>query len=189
MSGKIVLVAVIALAIIFVIVAGCLLTGCGYAFRSDAENSFRNAQRANRKAAAAMRAATAQTPRGTGLSGDALRSALSGRTLAQRYERFPDGKAGEYVQYRYFLPDGRFLLMDNWIHVSSEPDEKDSWDVSADLLCLQSHRWFAGSRCYRVARGGRGELQFYLDRPGTEADGLLEYVFDEIRRGPPPAPR
>lgn len=177
----------IILAAIAATLIGCLLVSCGYMLRSDNENAQRESLRANRRATAAMRAATAQTARGIDLAGGTLRVALSGRTLVQRYGRFPDDTPGDYITYRYFLEDGRFLVRDNWSHLSSEADLGDSWEVSGPRLCLRSYRWYGGLRCYRVARGARGELQFYLDRPGTNQDGLLEFVFDEVLLGPPPA--
>lgn len=184
MAGKLLLVASSLVLIVAIVV---LLSACMDMFRTDNEVQYRNSQRALREVTAANRAATAQTKRGTDLSGDALRGALAGRTLVQRYDRFPDGRAGAYAEYQYFLADGRFVVVDNWINLSAEPAEGDYWSVSGSRVCLLSYRKYGVVRCFRVAQGEGGELQFYTDKPGAEYDGLLEFTVGENVQGPPPS--
>lgn len=174
----------IASAIAVAAVVAFVLTGC--TLLSDNEFAQKNNQRDIRERTAAARAVTARTPRGDDLAGAALESALAGRTLVLRYGAFPDGKAGDHVVYQYFRPDGRFVVVDNWLAPSMEPEGDDYWDVSGPRVCFLNYRRSGRVRCFRVAQATDGSLQFYTDETGKPYDGLLESVVYEILDGPPP---
>lgn len=138
-----------------------------------------------------MRTSTAGIPRGRDLEGDELKRAFADRTIVRRYRRTPTGERADYVVYEYFLADGRFAVVENWTRppLPVEALEGDYWSVSGPRLCYRHARHYPEPRCFRVTEGRGGELQFYLDKPGSEFDGLLESIEVEILQGPPPASR
>ena len=159
-------------------IAGCTL-------QSDAQHSASQAQRARERAAEGNKLATQQTPRGATLTTATLTAAIVGKTLINRYERPPWGKAEPYVLQRYFAPGGMYVVMDTPSAYGQSAGDQDRWRVENDQLCIKgppnAHRW----QCYRVARAADGALQWYVDEPDSPAHQQLTVVTREIVDGPP----
>jgi hypothetical protein len=94
---------------------------------------------------------------------------------------------GDYVLYRHFRADGAFIATDNFLSRRVDPASGDTWTVDGPRLCLVWHS-MSGDRpqCYRLSRGARGELQVYVDDPGSPYDTLLTIVVSEVLDGPAP---
>ncbi len=134
-----------------------------------------------------MRLSTAQVERGERLHGKALVAFLSGRSFGYRYGSFPDGSRGDYVVYRHFNPDGRFIAVDNHLHNAPNSVDGDAWSVDGERLCVL-HQWVSSTpQCYAAAVDARGGLQLYIDDPASQFHGLLTSVSNEIIDGPPPS--
>jgi hypothetical protein len=162
----------------------CLLAGCGpYGDGAYAQKQHR---REVARRTADMRLATAQVQRGEELVGEDLRRVLAGRTLVQRYASFPNGRQGEFVQYRYFAADGRLQVVDNWLEPSGSEPRGDWWKVEGPRLCLLHQGFSSTPSCYRMARTPAGALQWYVDDPEQPYHGLLTVISTEFLEGPPP---
>jgi len=138
---------------------------------------------------AGMRAATDQTARGEDLADAALIAALAGRTMVQRYERFPNGRSGEFVRYRHFAADGTLQVVDNWLYPSGGKQRGVWWKVEGNRVCTLDHGFSLTPSCYRVARARDGALQWYIDNPGLDYHGLISIKAKEWIEGPPPLVR
>ena len=158
--------------------------GCE-AFRSDAENFSRQRDAERARAVAGMRAATRQTARGAGVAGDALTRTVSGRTHIFVYGMAPGGRAGRYVEYSYFRPDGRFVYRNTDWATSPDGRDGDHWRVDGERLCVLNGAFSADEHCYRLATQPDGRIQYYVADPGNEADRLLTKVTDRVIEGPP----
>jgi len=172
------------------IVAALLLItstlGCE-AFRSDAENFSRQRSAERARAVAGMQAATRQTTRGTDVVGEALTRMVSGRTHVFEYGTAPGGRAGRYVEYSYFRPDGRFVYRNTDWATDSAGRDGDRWRVDGARLCVLNGAFSADEHCYQLAVQPDGRVQYYVADPGSEYDGLLTKITDRIVDGPPDA--
>ncbi len=153
----------------------------------DAAHASRQHRKEVERRTADMRVATNQVTRGADLVGAALVEALTGRTMVQRYASFPDGRRGEFLQYRHFAADGSLQVVDNWLEPSGGEPRGDWWKVEGARICTLHHAFSQTPSCYRVARARDGALQWYVDNPGLEYHGLLTIVAREWLDGPPPA--
>lgn len=164
------------------LLAGAL--GCE-AFRSDAENFSRQRRAERDRAVAGMRAATQQTARGTDVTSDALTRLVSGRTHVFTYGTAPGGRAGRYVEYSYFRPDGRFVYRNTeW---ATDPDGRDGdrWRVDGARLCVLNGAFSTDEHCYRLAVQPDARVQYYIADSGADTDGLLTKITNRIVDGPP----
>ena len=158
--------------------------GCE-AFRSDAENFSRQRSAERARAVVGMQAATRQTKRGTDVTGEALTRLLSGRTHVFEYGTAPGGRPGRYVEYSYFLPDGRFVYRNTDWATDSDGRDGDRWRVDGVRVCVLNGAFSADEHCYRLAQQPDGRVQYYVADPGSEADGLLTKITNRIIAGPP----
>lgn len=158
--------------------------GCE-AFRSDAENFSRQRSAERARAVAGMQAATRQTPRGTDVTGEALTRLVGGRTHVFEYGVAPGGRAGRYVEYSYFRPDGRFVYRNTDWATDPAGRDGDRWRVDGVRLCVLNGAFSADEHCYRLAEQPDRRVQYYIADPGTEADGLLTKITNRIIDGPP----
>jgi hypothetical protein len=161
-----------------------LTIGCE-AFRSDAENFSRQRRAERTRAVAGMRAATQQTTRGADVAGEALTRLVSGRTHVFVYGTSPGGRAGRYVEYSYFRPDGRFVYRNTEWATNPEGRDGDHWRIDGARLCVLNGGFSADEHCYRLAEQSDKRLQYYVADPGAEADCLLTKITDRIIDGPP----
>lgn len=152
----------------------------------DGAAAARAHRRETERRAADMAAATRQTPRGTDLAGAELVAAIAGKTWVSRYGSFPNGKRGDYVLYRHHRADGVFVATDNFLNSRVDPASGDTWTVDGPRLCVVWHSFSGDPHCYRVARAARGELQVYVDDPGSQYDKLLTMRITEVVEGPAP---
>lgn len=165
----------------------CLVVGtlgCE-AFRSDAENFSRQRRTERARAARSMRAATEQTARGADVAGEALTRLVSGRTHVFEYGMGPSGRAGRYVEYSYFRPDGRFVYRNTEWATAPDGRDGDHWRVDGNRLCVLNGGFSADEHCYRLAVQPNARVQYYMAEPGTETDGLLTKITDRIIDGAP----
>lgn len=173
-----------ALALMAISLGGCT-------FKSDSEYFSDQRNRAREQNLRDMRLSTRQTPRGTDLAGDALVAALADKTLVKRYPNTSFGSVRvDYVVRRYFVPDGRLILSEEpySLHSPSSFKVEHRWRVDGERLCLQEPPAPEEWRCYRLARAADGELQWFIDRPGDDYDGLIIMGIREILDGPPGSP-
>jgi hypothetical protein len=161
-----------------------LLGGCGP--YGDGAYASRQHRKEVERRTAGMRAATAQVTRGEDLAGAALVEVLAGRTMVQRYESFPNGQRGKFLQYRHFAADGSLLVVNNWLEPSGTPPRGDWWKVEGERVCTLHNAFSQTPSCYRVAREDDGTIQWYVDNPGQDYHGLLTIVAREWLDGPPP---
>ena len=137
-------------------------------------------QRAHRRQVAerreGLRDYTAETERGTDLSGQALVDALSGRTLVYHYGSFLDGRRGDYVTYHHYRPDGRLVYVDNWLDSSGQGRKGHYWKVTGPRLCVVRQSYSSTPLCYRVARTDAGAIQFYTDDPTEPYHGFADHL-------------
>jgi hypothetical protein len=160
-----------------------LLTACSP--KSDSARAIDQRRRESERAVRDMQTATSQASRGEDLVGDDLLAAVRGKTLVDRYETRPDGKAGPYVVQRYFADGGRFVMMDQPAFESPLASDADRWRVEHDALCIQGPPQPELWKCYRLARTKDGALQSFIADPGSPYDGLLTVVTHEILDGLP----
>jgi hypothetical protein len=160
-----------------------LLTACSP--KSDSARAIDQRRRESERAVRDMQSATSQASRGKNLSGDDLVAAVRGKTLVDRYETRPDGKAGPYVVQRYFADGGRFVMADSPPFESPLASDRDRWRAAHDQLCIQGPPQPEIWKCYRLARTNDGALQSFIADPGSPYDGLLTIVTREILQGPP----
>ena len=159
-------------------------TGCE-AFYSDSENFSRQARAEHDRRVAGMRAATAQTPAGAPVAGDALRALLAGRTHVSVYEFSPGGKHERYVEYQYFVPDGRFVYLNtSW---ATDPNGRpgDTWRVDDPRLCILNQSFGSDEHCYTIAVTPAGHVQYFIHQPGADTHGLLTREVTIVEDGPP----
>jgi len=174
----------LSLAAVVVVLGAVGVAGCGP--YGDGAAAMRAHRKEVERRTRGMRRATSETPRGRDLAGEELVRALSGRSLVFRYGSFPGGRRGSYVLYRYYRPDGGFVVADNWLHGRGELDEGDRWTVEGPRLCVLQQSHSQRPSCYRLARAEDGTLQFYVDDPDEPYHGLLTTSTREILDGPPP---
>ncbi len=152
------------------------------------------AQRAHRREVArraeGMAAATRQTERGRDLAGAELEGRLRDHTWVSRFQSFPGGKRGAFVQYRSFRAGGPLVVTDNYLNSRADTSAGDTWRVDGPRLCLLWHDFDRDrEHCYRVALAADGALQVYVDEPGAPFDTYLTYVIAEVLDGPAPPVR
>lgn len=165
------------------VAASILLAAC--TLKSDAQYSAEQSRRNNERALQGLQAATQQTARGSDLAGEALRAAVAGKTLVNRYESGPGNTRGPYVIRRYFAADGRYRLVDDPAITGAPADDAHRWRVDGARLCIMGPPSPKESKCYRMARATDGALQWFIDEPGSPYDRLLTIVTREIVDGPP----
>lgn len=162
-----------------------LLGATSCTLQSDAQYSFKQAQRERERAAEGNKLATRQTPRGAALTTATLTAAIVGKTLINRYGQPPWGKPEPYVLQQHFAPGGKYVVVDAPRAYGQSASDQDRWRVENDQLCIKgppnAQRW----QCYRMARAADGALQWYVDDPGSPADKQLTVVTQEIVDGPP----
>jgi len=166
------------------LLAASTLAACDFTF-SDNENFQRQHRKEMARRIAGMRAATAQTASGTRLDGDALRTLLTGRRHVSTFERTPSGRRARYVEQRYYGADGRFIYVNSEWATDPHGNPADRWRVDGPRLCVLNHALSRDEHCYTVAVTPEGHVQFYIDEPGSDADGLLTSVVRTIEDGPP----
>lgn len=153
--------------------------------KSDAQYASDQSRQRNEQAVRGMQAATQQTTRGQDLSGSALTAALAGKTLVDRYQRSPYGRAEPYVVQKHFASDGRFVVVDQPREYGALTNDQDRWRVDGPRLCIKGPPSQSEWKCYRMAVTSDGALQWFIDAPGTPSHGLLTIVTREILNGPP----
>jgi hypothetical protein len=158
--------------------------GCE-AFRSDAENFSRQRRAEHARAVAGMRMATSQTARGADVAGDALTRLVSGRTHVFEYGTSPGGRAGRYVEYSYFRPDGRFVYRNTEWATDPQGRDGDHWRVDGARLCVLNGDFSSDEKCYRLAVQPDARVQYYIAETGADTDALLTKVTTRILDGPP----
>jgi hypothetical protein len=161
-----------------------LAAGCE-AFYSDSENFSRRARAEHDRRVAGMRAATAETPAGGPVVGDALRTLLQGRTHVSEYGFSPGGKHERYVEYHYFAADGRFVYTNtSW---ATDPNGRpgDTWRVDGPRLCIVNQSFGPDAHCYTIAVTPAGHVQYFIDQPGADTHGLLTREVTIVTDGPP----
>lgn len=158
--------------------------GCE-AFRSDAENYARQDRADRARRLVGMKAATQQTARGRDTSGDDLTRLVSGRTHVFVYHMAPGGRPGRYVEYAYFRADGHFVYRNSLWAMNPEGRDGDAWRVDGPRLCVLNGEMSSTEQCYRLAVQPNGRVQYYIDAPGAETDGLLTKITDEVTDGAP----
>ena len=168
--------------------AACALLVASGCWESD-NASFQRAWRAERqKRVAGMRAATAQQARGTDVTGDELRTLVSGKTHESVFERTPSGEKRRYVERSYFSPDGRFIYTNSsWVR-DPEGREGARWRVDGARLCIVNPDFTSEEQCYTIAVRPDGRVQYFVDEPGDDTDGLLTKIPTSVHDGrlPPP---
>jgi len=160
-------------------------SGC---WESDSE-SFRRAWEADRRERiAGMRAATAQSERGTDVSGEDLRRLVADKTHESVYERTPSGEQQRYVERSYFGPDGRFIYTNSaW---ARDPGGREGahWRVDGPRLCILNPDMTSTEQCFTIAVRPDGRVQYFIDAPGQETNGLLTKIPTAVYDGPLPPP-
>ena len=156
--------------------------GCE-AFHSDAENFARQRRAERARAVAGMRAATAQTARGSDVAGDALVRLVSGRSHVFVYGVSPSGRAARYAESSHFRSDGGFVYRNTEWALDPAGRPGDHWRVDGPRLCILNGAFSADEHCYRLAVQPDGRVQYYIADPG-ETDGLLTKITDRIVEGP-----
>lgn len=154
---------------------------------SDARYATRQSEERQVESTRALRAASEQTPRGSPLTGAALRERVMERTWSSEFERFPNGDAGPYRTYHYFRQDGQLIWVHNWIYGEAKAVPGDRWRVEETRLCMVHQHFSHQENCYTMALDARGALQLYIDAPGTPNHGLITRVIRNSLAGPPPA--
>lgn len=136
----------------------------------------------------AMRDATRSAPVGQRFAGKALTAQLSGKTHVFVYQTNPGGKKKRYVEQKYYRPDGRLVYVNT--EGARAPDESESnyWRVEGDRLCAVNVVVSTEERCYTIAVQTNGKVQYFIAEQGSEYDGLLSLVTDEVRDGAPVTP-
>lgn len=152
---------------------------------SDAIYAQRQAEQRNAEATQDLRLATQQTARGAPLAGEALRALVAGRTWVSEFGAFPNGSPGSFRTQEYFREDGQFIWAHNWIQGEASAVPGDTWQVDGDRLCIRHQYWSQDVRCYSAAVGAQGEIQLYIDAPGTPNHGLLTRTIGHTQAGPP----
>ncbi len=152
---------------------------------SDAVYAQRQAAERQAVVTQNLRAATAQTPRGTPVEGVALRALVAERTWISEYERFPDGSPGPHRTYDYFREDGQFIWAHTWVYGEAKAMAGDYWRVEGSRLCWRNQRMWQEAKCYTVALDAKAGIQLYIDAPGTPNHGLLTRVIKRSEAGPP----
>jgi len=162
----------------------CGLVACDAVYSDNA--NFQRQRRAERaRRVAGMRAATAQTPTGGRLEGEALRTFLTGHTHVSVFERSPTGQRVRYVERRYYGPEGRFIYVNSAWATDPAGNPADRWRVDGPRLCVLNHALSQDEHCYTVAVTTEGHVQFFIDEPGDDAHGLLTSVVRVIEDEPP----
>jgi hypothetical protein len=162
----------------------CTLVGCD-AFYSDNENFQRHARAERQRRLAGMRAATAQTVVGRRLEGAALVAFLTDHTHVTVFDRTPSGQRQRYVEYRYYGPGGRFVYVNTEWALNPDGNPDDRWRVDGPRLCVLNHAFSQDEHCYTVAVAPDGRVQFFIDAPGEDSDGLITSVVSIVEEGPP----
>lgn len=162
----------------------CALAACDWLY-SDNANFQRHARAERQRRLAGMRAATAQTPVGRRLEGEALVAFLSDHTHVSVFDRTPSGQHKRYVEYRYYGPGGRFVYVNTEWAVNPDGNPEDRWRVDGRRLCVLNHALSQDEHCYTIAVAPDGRVQFFIDAPGDEFDGLLTSVVSIVEEGPP----
>jgi hypothetical protein len=162
-----------------------LASGC---WQSD-NASFQRAWRADRqKRIAGMRAATAQSERGTDVAGDDLQRLLAGKTHDSVFERTPLGERGRYVERSYFAPDGRFVYTNSLWARDADGREGAHWRVDGLRRCILNPDMTSTEQCYTIAVRPDGRVQYFIDAPGVETHALLTKVPTAVHDGQLPPP-
>jgi hypothetical protein len=162
----------------------CALAACDWLY-SDNENFQRHARAERQRRLAGMRAATAQTTVGRRLEGEALVAFLTDHTHVSVFDRTPSGQHKRYVEYRYYGPGGRFVYVNTEWAVNPEGNREDHWRVDGPRLCVLNHSLSQDEHCYTIAVAPDGRVQFFIDAPGEESDGLLTSIVSIVEEGPP----
>lgn len=155
------------------------------ALSSDNANFQRQVRAERQRRLVGMRAATAQTPPGRRLEGDALRQFLEGKTHVSVFDRTPSGRRTRYVEQRYYGAGGRFVYVNNAWAIDPAGNPEDRWRVDGARLCVLNHAFARHEQCYTVAAASDGAVQFFIDEPGSEYHGLLTSVVRIVHDGPP----
>lgn len=165
---------------------GAVQTAC--APLSDSA-SVQRAQKSEReRGLEAMRDATKAAPAGQRMAGKALTAQLSGRTHVFVSQTKPGGNKKRYVEQKYYRADGRLIYVNT--EGARVPDESESnyWRVEGERLCAVNVAVSTEERCYTIAVLANGNVQYFIAEQGSEYDGLLSLVTDEVRDGAPLAP-
>ena len=173
-----------------VLLISILLAAFGCGPYGDGAAALRAHRREVARRTAGMAAATRQTDRGRDLAGAELEARLRDHTWVSRFQSFPGGKRGDFVQYQSFRAGGQLVVTDNYLNSHAEVTRGDTWRVDGPRLCLL-WREFDPDRehCYRVALAADGALQVYIDEPGAPSDTYLTYLITEVLAGPAPPVR
>jgi hypothetical protein len=158
--------------------------GCD-ALHSDSENAQRQSRAEHASRLRGMREATRQTPGGTPVTGEELRALVAGRTHVSVYAVSPTGARERYVEYAYFEPDGHFVYLNSSWATRPDGDPTDRWRVDGPRLCVLNHAFGPDERCYTIRVTPAGHVQYYVDAPGADTDGLLTREIEIVQPGRP----
>ena len=168
-----------------VLIAAALLIGGCYP-GSDSEVFQRRWEADRQERIAGMKAATRQQARGEAVGGAALRVLLTGRTHEFDYQQDPLGRPGRYVEYYHFQRDSRLVFSNPPLSASPGAVNDDRWRVDGDRLCVVTAWLSPDERCFTLAVLPNGRVQYFVQEPGDQADGLLTKVTNAVFDGPPP---
>src|SRR5262245_48233203 len=153
---------------------------------SDAESFHREWEKDRQRRIAAMREATRTTPAGRRVEGAALQQLLSGRTHVFIYGTTPDGRRQRYVEFTTFRAGGQFVYRNTLWAVDPNGRPDDHWRVDGKRLCILNSAFSQVEQCYTLAVRDDAQVQYFIDRPGDQTDGLLTKVTSEVHEGEPP---
>jgi hypothetical protein len=167
------------------LVAALLLSGC---YGSDSEEFSRAWEADRQDRVRGMRAATAGTARGRDVAGDELRGLVQGKTHESVYQQAPGGERKRYVERSYFAPDGRFVYLNSLWARDPAGRVGSRWSVDGPRLCVLNLDMSEREQCYTIAVRPDGRVQYFIDDPGSDTNGLLTKVPDAVYDGPLPPP-
>jgi hypothetical protein len=154
-------------------------TACTEMFYSDSANANRQGNRARQEAVRSMKISSAEAPAARLLSGEELVSLLAGKSHISEYRKRARDPKPYFTIYDYFGADGSYIGRDTYARRTTDYQHVGRWAVNGTSLCIAASE----EHCYSIRLEDNGAIQYWVNEPGNQFDGLITRVVTIVRTG------